>query len=83
MQEIIGFDPGVEVFWIWLNFTGFAMCVAISYIVSFLVKDKNNKVPDVKFEFRKEDILIKETFILVAFFISLIVFSFYVPQIFG
>lgn len=83
MQEIIGFDPGVEIFWIWLNFTGFALCVVITYVVSVLFKDKNNKVPDVKFEIRKKDILTKESVILVLFFIVIVIFSLYIPQIFG
>ena len=83
MQEIIGFDPGVEIFWIWLNFTGFALCVIITYVVSVLFKDKDNKVPDVKFEIRKKDILTKESVILVLFFIVIVIFSLYVPQIFG
>jgi len=83
MQEMIGFDPGVEIFWIWLNFTGFAICVSISYLVSMIFPDKNNKVPEVKFELRKQDIFIKETYILIAFFIVIVVFSYYIPQIFG
>lgn len=83
MQEIIGFDPGVEIFWIWLNFTGFAMCAGIAYFVSMLIADPNNKVPEVTFKITKEDILIKETYILVGFFIVIVIFSLYIPQIFG
>lgn len=83
MQEIIGFDPGVEIFWIWLNFTGFALCVIITYLVSFIVPDLNNKRPDVKFQLKKKDVLSKESFILIAFFIAIIVFSFCIPEIFG
>lgn len=83
MQGIIGFDPGIEIFWIWLNFTGFAMCTGLAYFVSLLFPDANNKVPDVTFKITKEDILIKETYILVAFFIVIVIFSLYIPQIFG
>ena len=83
MQGIIGFDPGVEIFWIWLNFTGFAMCAGLAYFVSMLISDPNNKVPEVTFKITKEDILIKETYILVAFFIVIVIFSLYIPQIFG
>lgn len=83
MQGIIGFDPGIEIFWIWLNFTGFAMCTGLAYSVSLLFPDANNKVPDVTFKITKEDILIKETYILVAFFIVIVIFSLYIPQIFG
>jgi len=83
MQEIFGFDPGVEIFWIWLNFTGFFLSVVIAYIVSILFPDKNNKNLEVNFELKKKDILTKETYILVGFFIFILVFSFFVPQIFG
>ncbi|MBI9057855.1 MAG: sodium/solute symporter [Labilibaculum sp.] len=83
MQGIIGFDPGIEIFWIWLNFTGFAMCAGIAYFVSMLIPDPNNKVPEVTFKITKEDILIKETYILVGFFIVIVIFSLYIPQIFG
>ncbi len=83
MQEIIGFDPGVEIFWIWLNFTGFALCVLLTYAVSLIFHDPKNKTDVVIFKIRKEDILIKETYILIGFFILIVIFSFYVPQIFG
>jgi SSS family transporter len=83
MQGIIGFDPGLNIFWIWLNFTGFAMCVVIAYLVSFVFPDKENKVLEVNFKLRKEDFLVKETYILVGFFFAIVVFSYFLPQIFG
>ena len=83
MQEIIGFNPGVEIFWIWLNFTGFALCVIIAYVVSLILRDKHNQRPDINFKIRKEDVLIKETYILVAFFFAIIIFSVLAPSIFG
>ena len=83
MQGIIGFDPGFNIFWIWLNFTGFAMCVVIAYLVSFVFPDKENKVLEVNFKLRKEDFLVKETYILVCFFFAIVVFSYFLPQIFG
>ena len=83
MQGIIGFDPGFNIFWIWLNFTGFAMCVVIAYLVSFVFPDKENKVLEVNFKLRKEDFLVKETYILVGFFFAIVVFSYFLPQIFG
>lgn len=81
MQEIIGFSPGIEIFWIWLNFTGFAICVFISYVVSYIVVDNNNKLPDINFKIRKEDILCKETYILTVFFMLIILFSYFFPEI--
>jgi len=83
MQGILGFDLGFNIFWIWLNFTGFAMCIVIAYLASLLFPDKHNKTLEVNFKLKKEDFLIKETYILVGFFILIVVFSYFLPQIFG
>lgn len=83
MQEIIGFDPGIDIFWIWLNFTGFAMCVIIAYVVSYIKKDPNNKVSQVTYKIKKADFFSKEGIMLIVFFIVIFIFSLFVPQIFG
>lgn len=83
MQDIIGFDPGFDIFWIWLNFTGFAMCVIIAFVVSYIKKDPNNKVSQVNYKIKKEDFLSKEGIMLIAFFVLIFVFSLFVPEIFG
>lgn len=83
MQEIFGFHLNFEIFWIWLNFTGFGLCIAIAYLVSSIFTDKNNKAPDVNFKIQKADLLTSQNYILVAFFLAIIVFSYYLPQIFG
>lgn len=83
MQQIFGFDPGIDIFWIWLNFTGFAMCVIIAYVVSYIKKDPNNKTSQVNYKIRKEDFFSKEGIMLIVFFIVIFVFSLFVPQIFG
>lgn len=83
MQEIIGYDPGVDIFWIWLNFTGFALCVIIAYAVSFMVKDPNNKSSGVDYKITKEQLVTKEGIILILFFVFIVIFSLYIPQIFG
>lgn len=83
MQEIIGFDPGIDIFWIWLNFTGFAMCVIIAYIVSYLKVDPNNKISQVNYKIKKADFFSREGIMLIVFFILIFLFSLFVPQIFG
>ncbi|NPD46259.1 MULTISPECIES: sodium/solute symporter [unclassified Lentimicrobium] len=83
MQQIFGFDPGIDIFWIWLNFTGFAMCVIIAYVVSYIRKDPNNKTSQVNYKIRKEDFFSKEGIMLIVFFMVIFVFSLFVPQIFG
>ncbi len=83
MQDIIGYDPGVDIFWIWLNFTGFALCVIIAYVVSYIVKDPNNKSAEVDYKITKEQLITKEGIILILFFVAIVIFSLYIPQIFG
>ncbi len=83
MQEIIGFDPGVDIFWIWLNFTGFAMAVIIAYAVSYMRIDPNNKTSQVDYKIKKADFFSKEGIMLIVFFIIIIILSFYIPVIFG
>jgi len=83
MQGILGFDPGVHVFWMWLNFTGFFLTVAIAYIVSALKKDENNSKPDFGYELKVSDFMTKEPLILGGFFVAILTFCFFVPSIFG
>lgn len=83
MQEIIGYDPGVDIFWIWLNFTGFAICVIAAYLVSYIWKDPHNKSANVDYKITKEQLVTKEGIILLLFFVAIVIFSIYIPQIFG
>lgn len=83
MQEIFGFNPGIKIFWIWLNFTGFALCVIIAYTVSYLKKDPNNKNTIIDYKITRDQIVTKEGIILVLFFVAIVIFSLYVPEIFG
>ena len=84
IQEIFNFDLGIDIFWIWLNFTG----VAISLIVAYVVSALTSKVPvksseGISFKVRRSDIFSKEVYILTAFFVVIVVFSFLVPTLFG
>ena len=82
MQEIFDYDLGVEIFWIWLNFTGVIISLVVAYLVSALTP--NVKVKEgIAFSIKRSDIFRKETYILVGFFILILVFSYYVPVIFG
>jgi len=82
MQDIIGFDPGISVFWIWLNFTGFFFAVLIAYIISYLVPMtvKDEKLL-VRPQFTWADFLCKESYILFSFFVFILVLCAYLPQI--
>ena len=82
MQDIFGFDPGVSIFWIWLNFTGFFMAVAIAYLVSFIspsVQKDEDQLERPTFTFA--DFFSKESYILIGFFIFIIVLCAFLPTI--
>lgn len=82
MQEIFGYDLGVEIFWIWLNFTGVLISLIVAYLVSALTPQVAVK-EGIAFSIKRSDIFRKETYILVGFFVVILIFSYYVPVIFG
>ncbi len=86
MQDIIGFDLGIHVFWIWLNFTGFVLAVSLAYVVSWLKPDELAKPvedqPKVVIEFKWSSFKAKEPLILIGFFVLILVVSYFIPDIF-
>ena len=84
IQEIFNFDPGVKIFWIWLNFTGVVVSLLVAYLVSAFTKGLS-KPSDSKIDFKvtRADVMSKEVFILAGFFVIILVFSYFVPSIFG
>jgi len=83
MQEIFNIDLGFDIFWIWLNFTGTALALIIAYVVTMLTKNVAVKKVSVDISLKKEDFMIKEVYILLAFFVIILVFSYFIPSIFG
>ncbi|RLD28697.1 MAG: sodium transporter [Bacteroidetes bacterium] len=83
MQEIFNVDLGFDIFWIWLNFTGVVISLIVAYTVSAVSKVKATTDVGIEFKIKKSDIFSKEVYILSAFFVVIVVFSFFVPQIFG
>ncbi len=82
MQDIIGFDPGISIFWIWLNFTGFFLAVVIAYLVSIVSPPiQKDEAQLVKPTFIFADLFCKESYILVGFFIIIIALSAFLPNI--
>ena len=82
MQNIIGFDPGISIFWIWLNFTGFIFTVVISYLISAFTKSDvkdESLLQRPKFSFK--DFLTKESYILVGYFILILIICAYLPEL--
>ena len=83
MQEIMGYDIGVEIFWIWLNFTGVLLTLVVAYAVSAMTRNMVVVKEGIPFRLKREDILQKETYILVGFFIIILILSYFIPVIFG
>lgn len=82
MQGIIGFDPGISIFWIWLNFTGFVLAVVTAYLVSYLSpSQKINQSILEKPHFTIRDLLCKESYILVTYFILILVLCSLLPEL--
>ncbi len=86
-QDIMGsivpaLDFDFEIFWIWLNFTGFFLTIFIAFIVS-MIKPKISIDMDnaPKFTLTKDMFLSKEVLILSGFFIFILVFSYFLPTI--
>ena len=83
MQEMFHIDLGIDIFWIWLNFTGVILALVIAYVVSAFTKNVEVKrISDINISIKKSDFLIKEVYILAAFFVVILVFSFFIPTIF-
>ena len=80
MQEIIGFDPGVSIFWIWLNFTGFFFTVIIAYLVSAFGAAPVLKADNlIKVDFSWSVFKTKEAYILIGFFVLILILSWFLP----
>ena len=84
IQEIFHIDLGFNIFWIWLNFTGVIIALVVAYVVSALTsKTEIKSISNFNVTLKKEDFMIKEVYILVAFFIFIIIFSYFLPSILG
>ncbi|NNM23322.1 MAG: sodium/solute symporter [Flavobacteriaceae bacterium] len=83
MQEIVGLDLGIDIFWIWLNFTGVIISLVVAYLVTFLTRAAPKKTGGIAFKIKRTDVFSKEVYILAVFFVVILVFSYYVPQIFS
>lgn len=84
MQEIFNVDLGIEIFWIWLNFTGVIIALVVAYVVSALTSNVEVKtVSGSTFIVKKSDFFRKEVYILLVFFVLILIFSYYIPVIFS
>ncbi|SFC93121.1 transporter, SSS family [Algibacter lectus] len=82
IQELFHIDLGFNIFWIWLNFTGVIIALVVAYAVSALTsKTKVKSISNFNVSIKKEDFMIKEVYILLAFFVFILVLSFFLPSI--
>ena len=82
IQELFHIDLGFNIFWIWLNFTGVIIALVVAYVVSALTnKTKIKEVSNFNVAIKKSDFMIKEVYILVAFFVFILVLSYFLPSI--
>lgn len=83
MQNMLGLDFGFSIFWMWLNFTGFILAVAIAYLVSALTNSPAKTITEVEHTFKLPDLLTKEPIILFSFFVIILAICYMVPSIFS
>lgn len=83
IQGLFHIDLGFDVFWIWLNFTGVIIALVVAYVVSAFSKVKAKSSEGFEFKVRRSDLHTKEVYILLVFFIAILIFSYFVPQIFS
>ena len=81
IQKIFGFDLGFEVFWIWLNFTGFVLAVVIAYLVSALDKEKA-KPFEMNYKFEWTMLTKPVPLVLFGFFGLIVLISYWMPSFF-
>jgi SSS family transporter len=84
IQNLFHIDLGFNVFWIWLNFTGVIIAFVVAFAVSAMTRSvKVKEISNFNITLKKSDFLIKEVYILVTFFIVILIFSYFIPTIFG
>ncbi len=83
IQELFHIDLGFDVFWIWLNFTGVIIALVVAYVVSAITKAPVKSSEGFEFKVRRSDLHTKEVYILLVFFVAILIFSYFVPQIFS
>ncbi|MDB4225767.1 sodium/solute symporter [bacterium] len=82
IQELFHIDLGFNIFWIWLNFTGVIIALVVAYGVSALTsKTEIKKISNFNVKITKKDFMIKEVYILLAFFVFILIFSYFLPAL--
>jgi len=80
-------DTGItnvpDLFWIWYNLTGFVIALVVAVIVSKLTSKTPAKQLEIQYSFNANELVQKESVILISFFVLILVFSYFLPIILG
>jgi len=76
----INFD---NIFWIWFNLTGFIITLVLALVVSEFYKVTPKEEFKLDFTIKRKDILSKEVVILSLFFVFIVLFSMFLPELLG
>jgi SSS sodium solute transporter superfamily len=68
-----------DLFWIWYNFTGFIIAIIAALVVSKLTHKTPAKQMELSYTFDYKDLFQKESMLLIAFFVLIIVVSYFLP----
>lgn len=79
----IGINNVPDLFWIWYNLTGFVIAVIVAILVSIMTSKFPAKQMTLQYGFNAKELLQKESIILMLFFIGILIFSYFLPTIFG
>lgn len=77
----VGIRNVPDLFWIWYNLTGFVIAVIIAIVVSKLTRKTKAKSLDIPYTFNIKNLFQKESIILMLCFVSIIILSYYLPNI--
>jgi SSS family transporter len=82
IQDIFGLDLGINIFWMWLNFTGFILAVVVACVTSMFTQDDDlSEKINIEYSLKDVNIFQKVPLILIGFFIFIIAFSYWIPSI--
>lgn len=79
----IGVSNVPDLFWIWYNLTGFVIALVVAVIVSKLTSKTPAKQLEIQYSFNANELVQKESVILISFFVLILVFSYFLPIILG
>lgn len=76
----LGINNVPDLFWIWYNLTGFVIAIVVAIVTSKLTSKTPAKQMELSYSFKGKDFLQKESIILIAFFILILLVSYFLPS---